>query len=328
VTDPQQHDADRALDALRGAHARHDAAAPMDPVTSGGPLPRPRAQGSRAAHGSRATTSDLSVDEAILVEHAGYEPRGLVFGSAVFRSAFNPWTGMSNANMELSPLSDAVHKSRAIAMASMRNQAAGVGAAGVVGVRLEMHGSGSGIGGVRDVEFLAIGTAVAERDESATADGAGHSGARQQHHSAADQFFTSDLSGKDFYLLTLAGYRVLGMVMGVCVYHVGRQSVQAWMNTQLQNTELSIITSALYESRELAMGRMQDEALRLRANGVVGVNVEERSHVWGSHSIEFLAIGTAVALAGDAHNAVNPRLAVPLSDIGAAVDPRALHGDN
>ncbi len=35
--------------------------------------------------------------------------------------------------------------------------------------------------------------------------------------------FTSDLSGKDFALLTAAGYERLGLVMGVCVYHVARQ---------------------------------------------------------------------------------------------------------
>jgi uncharacterized protein YbjQ (UPF0145 family) len=39
---------------------------------------------------------------------------------------------------------------------------------------------------------------------------------------------------------------------------------------------------------------MQDEAGRLNANGIVGVRLEEKSHQWGSHTIEFLALGTAV----------------------------------
>jgi uncharacterized protein YbjQ (UPF0145 family) len=42
------------------------------------------------------------------------------------------------------------------------------------------------------------------------------------------------------------------------------------------------------------MTRMQDEANRLESNGIVGVRLEEKSHQWGSHTIEFLAIGTAV----------------------------------
>ena len=51
---------------------------------------------------------------------------------------------------------------------------------------------------------------------------------------------------------------------------------------------------ALYEARELAMTRMQDEGNALGATGIVGVRLEEKSHQWGSHTIEFLSIGTAV----------------------------------
>jgi len=61
-----------------------------------------------------------------------------------------------------------------------------------------------------------------------------------------------------------------------------------------QNVELPNFTQALYEARELAMTRMQDEASRLNAGGIVGVRLEEKSHQWGSHTIEFLALGTAV----------------------------------
>jgi uncharacterized protein YbjQ (UPF0145 family) len=53
-------------------------------------------------------------------------------------------------------------------------------------------------------------------------------------------------------------------------------------------------TQALYDARELAMERMQKEAEELQAEGIVGVQLQERSHGWGSHVIEFFAIGTAV----------------------------------
>jgi uncharacterized protein YbjQ (UPF0145 family) len=39
---------------------------------------------------------------------------------------------------------------------------------------------------------------------------------------------------------------------------------------------------------------MQDEANRLGASGIVEVKLIEKSHMWGSHTIEFLALGTAV----------------------------------
>jgi len=59
-------------------------------------------------------------------------------------------------------------------------------------------------------------------------------------------------------------------------------------------------TQALYDARELAMERMQKEAEGLQAEGIVGVQLQERSHGWGSHVIEFFAVGTAIVpLQGD-----------------------------
>jgi NADPH-dependent glutamate synthase beta subunit-like oxidoreductase len=52
--------------------------------------------------------------------------------------------------------------------------------------------------------------------------------------------------------------------------------------------------SGIAVARELAMKRMQTEAQELGAEGVVGVSLKERSHGWGSHIIEFFAIGTAI----------------------------------
>jgi Putative heavy-metal-binding len=42
------------------------------------------------------------------------------------------------------------------------------------------------------------------------------------------------------------------------------------------------------------MQRMQTEAQELQAEGIVGVSLTERSHGWGSHVIEFFALGTAI----------------------------------
>ena len=61
-----------------------------------------------------------------------------------------------------------------------------------------------------------------------------------------------------------------------------------------QNVEMPNFTQALYDARELAMERMQHEAQELQAEGIVGVQLQERSHGWGSHVIEFFAIGTAI----------------------------------
>ena len=54
------------------------------------------------------------------------------------------------------------------------------------------------------------------------------------------------------------------------------------------------VAVARYHARELAMSRMQAEAEELHAEGIVGVQLRQHSHTWGSHTTEFFAIGTAV----------------------------------
>jgi len=73
-------------------------------------------------------------------------------------------------------------------------------------------------------------------------------------------------------------------------------------------------TQALYDARELAMERMQAEAMNLAAQGVVGMRVQERSHGWGSHIIEYFAVGTAVVPISDEHKVQAPTLTLALND--------------
>ena len=90
------------------------------------------------------------------------------------------------------------------------------------------------------------------------------------------------------------GHVPQGLVMGTCVYHIAHRGSAQTLGSAGQNVELPNFTQALYEARELAMTRMQDEASAARASGIVGVRLEEKSHQWGSHTIEFLSLGTAV----------------------------------
>ena len=60
------------------------------------------------------------------------------------------------------------------------------------------------------------------------------------------------------------------------------------------------------------MTRLQDMALSLGADGVVGARIVERSGVWGAHVIELSAVGTAVRSAGD-HRRLDPKLVVDLA---------------
>ncbi len=73
-------------------------------------------------------------------------------------------------------------------------------------------------------------------------------------------------------------------------------------------------TQALYDARELAMERMQSEAETLEAEGIVGVQLNEGSHGWDSHVIEYFAVGTAVIPVSDDHTIPDPSFMLSLND--------------
>ena len=82
--------------------------------------------------------------------------------------------------------------------------------------------------------------------------------------------FTSDLSVSEFVLLEQMGWRPLGLVLGSSIYHVGIQ-----YGNLFQNQELDYLSAAMYEARDLAMTRMEEEADVLGADGIVGVRLED-----------------------------------------------------
>ncbi len=245
--------------------------------------------------GGRARSSDLSVDEAVLLDETGYETCGLVSGATVFHIGYSGLF-LNAGNQEMTQISDAMQSARHLAMSRLTEEARRVGGHGLVGVHLQMRM----IPGSALAEFFAMGTAV-----------------RPKHGAnvpASEYFFTSDLSGQDFYLLRRAGYLPVGLVMGSCVYHVARRGIGQWISQRTQNVELENFTTAFYDARELAMTRLEHEARSLQADGVVGMHIHEQSHVWGAHVVEFLALGTAIRLVADEHQNHEVRAVVPLND--------------
>ncbi len=226
--------------------------------------------------GARLFTSDLSVNEFLLVEEAGFTPLGLVMGSSIYQIGLQ--TRRWSRSVELDKLTQAMYTARELAMTRMEEEADVLGADGVVGVRLDVNYYEWG---KSTAEFIAVGTAVRARDGSSW-------------RNAEGKPFTSDLSGQDFWTLLQAGFAPLGLVLGTCVYHVAHRSMGNALSNTGRATELPNFTQALYDARERAMTRMEDEANRLQAEGVVGVQLVEKSHMWGSHTIEFLAVGTGV----------------------------------
>ncbi|MFB7056762.1 heavy metal-binding domain-containing protein [Streptomyces vinaceus] len=244
-------------------------------------------------------TSDLTVNEFLLVREAGFRPLGLVLGSSVYHVGIQ--LGRWTKNQELTKLSQAMYHARELAMSRMEAEASALGADGIVGVRLdiEFREFGSDV-----AEFIAVGTAV-------KADGADPGPAGTWLNNKGRPF-TSNLSGQDFWTLVRAGYAPVDLVMGSCVYHVAHQRFTQALGNVGRNTEIEPFTQALYDARGLAMSRMKAEGQALDAEGIVAVDLRQHAHRWGGHTTEFFAVGTAVRPLRDDHEIERPTLVLGL----------------
>jgi uncharacterized protein YbjQ (UPF0145 family) len=240
-------------------------------------------------------TSDLSVNELLLVREAGFDPLGLVMGSSIYHIGFQiPGFYQSQ---EMTVLTQAMYHARELAMTRMEEEADLLGADGIVGVRLEVtrYEWGESL-----AEFMAVGTAIRHREG-------------ERFRTRDNRPFTSDLNGQDFWTLLKGGYRPVALVMGTCVYHVAHQGLIKSLKQVGRNVEMENYTQALYDARELALARMQAEAETEEAEGIVGAQVKESSHGWGSHVIEYFAVGTAVTSLPEKPPVDAPVMILPLT---------------
>lgn len=245
---------------------------PLDPVAT-----------ARLAEASKVFTSDLSIDEFVLLESVGFTPLGFVMGTSVYHIGWQ--VQRRQQSQELDVLTSAMYYARENAMSRMQAEADALGADGVVGVRLEWRPHGAS---AEHIEFVAVGTAVR------------HVASPGSYRRPDGRAFTSHLSGQDLYKLSTAGYAPVAFVLGNCVYHVAVQGFMQTLSQMGQNVEMPQWTQAYYDAREIAMSRMQAEAERDGAGGVVGVAFTASEWVWGPHTMEFYVSGTAVRRVGEA----------------------------
>src|SRR5262249_10019510 len=222
----------------------------------------------------------------------------------------------------LETLTEAYHHARVLTFGRLAQEAALLGATGVLGVRFtrKEHEWGSDL-----LEFSAFGTAIRERDRQATAGSATE---------AAGGLFLSDLSGQGFCKRRQAGFRPVGVAAGNCTYYqIPTWQTQAatggggfFFGTTWQNQELADYTQALYQARELGMGRLSHEARALGGVGLVGVDMHVETEPveveLGNDRkrtdlmYHFTAMGTVIAPAAAlaAPKAIPSWISVPLRD--------------
>jgi uncharacterized protein YbjQ (UPF0145 family) len=222
-------------------------------------------------------TSDLTTSEFLLARQAGFRPLTQVMGSCYyavgyqttpFMGGYGPGLGgagyygmpiAAGGVFELDVQSEAWNEARRLALSRLVQEAQLAGADAVLGVEITR--------GVRDwaqglIEYVAVGTAVVS-----------------ERYDFGGELFCSALSVQQFSGLMRNGWMPVGIAAGSTVVYVagGFQTAMALSayGARYQNSELTELTSGLYQARGLAMRRVQDEARSLGATGMVGVAFEQ-----------------------------------------------------
>jgi len=206
----------------------------------------------RATGDAGAFTSALSVQEFAAIRSVGFSPVGQVLGSAVynvgwsysgcgynFGSRLGGFAGQGLGYgappapvVEVPATRHLIEQARHRAVERMREECAGLGGDGVVGVRLTVQSFyGNGL------EFMAIGTAV-----------------RAAGDVRPKRPFTSDLSGQDFAKLIRAGWVPVDLVQGVgaVIRHDDfgqRMQQQSWVNQEIVGLT-QLVTAARAAARD------------------------------------------------------------------------------
>ena len=198
---------------------------------------------------------------------------GGVFGPGTMVSSSSGWSGYA-------PYVNALKRGRDTAMSRMTQEAAALGADGVVGVRLtdqRMEGNKR--------EFMALGTAVRSRG-----------GVRPAHP------FTTDLGGQDVAKLFSAGWVPAGLAYGISVA-IRHDDWRTQRQTAVfaGNTEVAGYTELLTHVRADARRVFAERAARIGGDSALISDLW--SHVWRlevaenhqDHVAECVIVGNVIA---------------------------------
>jgi uncharacterized protein YbjQ (UPF0145 family) len=116
------------------------------------------------------------------------------------------------------------------------------------------------------------------------------------HHPLLSEFrgnpVTSDMTSQEMWNMVHIGYMPIRLVMGVSVYSLGLAGGIFAALQSVAGGEVTGLTEILYEAREKALARIEEDAEECGADEVVGVKT--RVYDLGNGLVEFMAIGTAV----------------------------------
>jgi len=246
-------------------------------------------------------SSDLSVAELALTHQLGYRPTGLVAGSCIYHIGWTGWTYTGELDTQTQAMSSAV----GLAIGRLRQEVHGMGALGVVGVRLEIRRPEWA---PHYIEAVALGTAI-------TAGG----------KPSASEPFVCGLSAQEYFKLLSAGSRPAGLAFGNSAYYIYTNWGSSWQRSSWYNQEVEAYSNAVRDAQRYAFGRMHAQAHTVRAHGIVGVHLEHSLREIEVESgndthrtdyvIEYLSWGTAVVQAPADVHLPRPTMVLDLEDL-------------
>jgi uncharacterized protein YbjQ (UPF0145 family) len=265
--------------------------------------------------GDGAFTSDLSVADFALCHQLGLTPLSQVMGTSIYQVGYQTTGygygrgvaagyGGAGERGELRVISRAWNDARERAFSRLAQEAAAVGANAVVGVEVRSGvANWTETGGNGAIEYVVTGTAVRRED------------------SRARGTVLTELSVSDYAKLLAAGVEPVGIVAWTAVHFVSlvyfqvereERGIGAFGGGALgggslgggsfRNFEYKRATQTFYDARESVMEKLNGQARRLGASGIVGVRIGHTIRGAGGDGAaqsagliaSFSALGTAV----------------------------------
>lgn len=204
---------------------------------------------------------------------SGFQPVHFVFGNVAYSIGVGGGIGGALSQLtrgEVSQYTDIFSKTRHLALERITSHAKSFGANSVIGIQTTI----APLMGAQ--EMMMVGTA--------------------SNHPAlaayAQSPVSSDMTNEELWNMVHLGYLPLKLVMGVSVYSLGFTGGIAAALKSLGGGEVGGLTEILYEAREKALARIEQDAEACGADQVVGVKT--RVYDLGGGLVEFMAMGTAV----------------------------------
>lgn len=279
----------------------------------------------RLSRAQSTWTSTLTTSDFWASRRLGLRAVGQVMGSSVFHASFNSqWLYGAWQNGDVRPLTQATRLSRDAALERLQQEAAMLGAHGVVAVRVnaERPEWGSAL-----TEFTAMGTAVV------------FDGMKKP-----ERPFLGTMSAQETLLLAEAGYLPLNIVYSTTAYYVMTSWGAEMQEMSWYNQEVPGFSRSTYEARDFVVAGLREQAREVAADGVLGadwdMHVEEIDverpaiNGWGGygdvsshrdHILYITVLGTAIGRMPS--HPVHPKI-LPVLSVKDRPGVESLDGEN